>query len=187
MSTDNCYIKRALDYLTEPALIPTYPEEILYILCHHAPKNDCSLPLAYYYTVSPCITSNKALEALFFVLCRSSISEAFFFSRGQGETVHHDLFEKLVGFVLKSSKGESRAMRGFVLISLPLNDIEEAWFYEYLRNGDGKTLPGATDTIIMRRLVKEDTNLLLEHQETLASNKIDGINWLTLKESLRTS
>lgn len=92
-----------------------------------------------------------------------------------------------MGFVLKSSKGESRGTRGLTLISLPLNDLEETWFTEYLRNGAGKMLPGATDTIIMRKLVKGDTDIFLEHQETLNSNKIDGINWLALKESLQTS
>ncbi|KAL8658908.1 MAG: hypothetical protein Q9226_000699 [Calogaya cf. arnoldii] len=62
----------ALGYLTEPVLIPTFPEEILYLLCTHPDQHDDKLPLAYYYTVSPSVTSPKVTEALFAKLAMSS-------------------------------------------------------------------------------------------------------------------
>lgn len=178
-------MKRALDYLTEPTLIPTYPEEILLSLCRHAPKNDCSLPLAYYHTVQPDITSEGVIEALFLALCQSSITEAFFFSRKQNEATHHKLFHKLIHFIHADSTDESKAMRGATLISLPLNETEDSWVTEYLKDGQGKKLPHAKDTLIMRGLTKGDFKLLEDSGEKLAAEKINGVNWAMLKESLR--
>lgn len=183
--SDGASGKKALEYLTEPALIPTFPEEILYTLCRHAPENDTSLPLAYFHTVSPCIVSSKVLEAFFFILCRSSITEAFFFSREQGEFIHHNLFEKLVNFVLVNSTGTIRARRSVELINLPFDDVENAWFEEYLKDGKGRTLSGASDTIIMKGLATGNTTFLLEHGKNIAGRKIDGVNWATIRESLQ--
>jgi hypothetical protein len=183
--TNSLADKRALEFLTEPTLIPTYPEEILYTLCRHTPKNDCSLPLAYYQTVSPSITSQKVLEALFLVLCRSSITEAFFFSRAQGQNIHHRLFQKLIKFILAQSKGEVIAIRGASLMSLPLNEIEDTWITEYLKDGEGRNLPGAKDTMIMRGLTKGDLKMLQGGGEDLAGKKIKGVNWAVLKEGLQ--
>ena len=182
--TDTLSCKNALEYLTEPGLIPTYPDEILYALCRHAPENDSSLPLAYYHTVLPSIASSKVLEAFFFILCRSSITEAFFFLREQGESIHHDLFEKLIDFVLVHSSGGIRAKRGIELISLPLDDAENDCFEKYLKEGKGRTLPGASDTIIMRELAKGDSNFLLQSGKKVAGRKVAGVNWATLQESL---
>jgi hypothetical protein len=177
-------MKSALEYLTEPTLIPTYPEEILYTLCRHAPENDPSLPLAYYHTVSPGLSSGKVLEALFLVLCRSSLAEAFFFSRTQDEATHHKLFQKLVSFVHAGSKDGSKAMRGATLISLPLNEVEETWLNEYLKDGEGKKLRGASDTIIMRGLIKGDLGFLEDNSEDFSVEKINGVNWSHLKDGL---
>lgn len=171
-----------MGYLTEPGLIPTYPDEILYALCRHAPENDNSLPLAYYHTISPSIASRKVLEAFFFILCRSSITEAFFFSRDHGEFIHRDLFEKLIDFVLVHSSGTIRAERGVELISLPLDEAEKAWFEDYLQDGKGRTLFGSGDTIIMRRLATGDSTFLLENGKKMAERKVAGVNWATLGE-----
>ena len=185
LDSDGSYSKRALEYLTEPALIPTFPEEILYTLSRHAPENDGSLPMAYFHTVSPVISSHKVLEAFFLILCRSSITEAFFYSREQGEFIHQNLFEKLINFVLVNSTGTIRAKRSVELINLPFDDIENTWFEEYLKDGKGRTLSGAGDTIIMKRLATGDSTFLLEHGKNFAGRKIDGVNWATIRESLQ--
>lgn len=187
LPSNNHFSKKALEYLTEPTLIPTYPEEILYTLCRHAPENDSSFPLAYYYTVSPSIQSGKVLEAFFLVLCRSSVMEGFSFSRIHDTETRHMLFEKLINFVLADSSDLNRASRANDFISLPLHDIEETWLNEYLKEGKGRTLLGASDTIIMRELLKGSTNSLLDHDKTTASRKIDGVSWMTFKESTQQS
>ena len=177
--------KRALDYLTEPALIPTFPEEILYTLCRHAPDNDVTLPVAYYHTVSPSITSNKVLETYFLTLCRASITEAFYFSRTQGDLNHRVLFEKLIIFVHANSSGAIKATRAVELISLPLNDDEESWFNEFLEEGEGRTLPGASDTVIMKKIATGRPVPELDNGAIRSGRKIDGVNWATLTGSMR--
>lgn len=178
--------QRALDYLTEPALTPTFPEEILYTLCRHTPQDDVTLPIAYYQTVSPSIKSGKVLETYFLTLCRASITEAFYFSRTHGELNHRVLLEKLITFVHANSGGATKANRGVELISLPLSEDEEAWFNEYLNDGKGSTLPGATDTLIMRGISTGRPDPNLQHRRRASSQKIGGINWETLTNSTRT-
>ena len=175
-----------MDYLTEPALTPTFPEEILYTLCRHTPQDDVTLPIAYYQTVSPSIISGKVLETYFLTLCRASITEAFYFSRTHGELNHRVLFEKLITFVHANSSGATKANRGVELISLPLNEDEEAWFHEYLNDGKGSTLPGSTDTLIMRGISIGRLDPSLQHRRRASSQKVGGINWETLTNSTRT-
>lgn len=143
----------ALDFLTEPVLIPTFAEDILYTLCCHAPEDDSTLPLAYYHSVSVPLISSKILEALFLMLCRTSVTEAFFFSRSQGELNQQGLFERLIGFILTQSQGDIRASRSAEFVTLPLNEDEESWLEDYLRAGDGKRSQGATDTLVMRAMM----------------------------------
>lgn len=131
-------------------MIPTFSEEILYILCTHAPGKDVILPVSYYQTVSPCLTSSKVLEAYFDTLCHASITEAFHFSRTQGGSNQRVLFEKVIAFVHKTSNGKLKAARGVELISLPLGGEEEYWFREYLKDGEGSRLSGAADTLKIR-------------------------------------
>ena len=178
--------QRALDYLAEPALTPTFPEEILYTLCRYTPQDDVTLLIAYYQTVSPSIKSGKVLESYILTLCRASITEAFYFSRTHGELNHRVLFEKLITFVHANSSGATKANRGVELISLPLDEDEEAWFNEYLNDGKGSTLPGATDTLIMRGISTGRPDSNLQHRRRASSQKIGGINWETLTNRTRT-
>lgn len=83
------------------------------------------------------------------------------------------------------SKDGPKAMRGATLISLPLNEIEDTWLTEYLKDGQGKRLPGARDTLIMRGLTKGDIRLLEDGGENVAGGKINGVNWAMLKEGLQ--
>ena len=178
-------IQRALDYLTEPCLIPTFPEEILYTLCRHATRNDLTLPLAYYNTVSPTISSTKIIDAYFNILCPLSITEAFLFSREKGEYIHHHLFERLISFVHGNCAGSKRATRATELVSLPLNDKEDSWFESYLIEGKGKHLYGSKDTVMMRRIAIGKTQEALELKANMTGKKIDGIDWPGVRESLQ--
>ena len=129
--------------------------------------------------------SEHVLEAFFLALCRSSIIEAFFFSRSQDENVHHRLFHKLIHFVHTEPKDGSKPAIGATLISLPLNETEEAWFVEYLKDGQGDKLPGARDTLVMRGLIKGDLKAIQDIGDNVAGGKIHGVNWTVLKEGLK--
>lgn len=123
----------------------------------------------------------------FQVMCRSSITEAFYFSREQSEFTHRHLFEKLIDFVLGNSSGNSQGKRSVELIRLPFDDVENLWFDEYLAEGTGRKLPGANDTTIMRALTKGDPTILVDHAQSVDGRKVDGVNWVTFRESLKQS
>jgi len=143
--------------------------------------------MAYYHTVSPTITSSKVLEAYFLVLCHASVTEAFYFSRAQGDLNHHVLFEKLIDYIHTESKGAVRATRGVELIGLPLNEAEESWFEVFLEDGKGSTLPGAIDTLTMRRIALGRSNAKSPKGGSGSGKLIDGVNWDTLKCNLQVS
>ena len=164
-------------------MLPTFPNEILYTLCRHS-DHDVTLPIAYYQTVSPSISSSKVLEAYFHVLCQTSITEAFFFSRTQGDQNHHVLFEKMITFVHVKSRGAERASRGVELINLPFNEEEEPWFEHYLDQGKGNSLPGALDTLTMRLIATGRFAKGRQSGRSGGGQTIDGVNWETLRRGL---
>ncbi|KAJ8108491.1 hypothetical protein ONZ43_g6408 [Nemania bipapillata] len=142
----------ALEHLTHPSLISDFADDIISVLVRHSKDGDYTLPLAYYYTVQPSIKSSSALQSLFDAIARSSVVEAFEFSRSHAEYMHRQLFQRLMFAVLDSKQGEDTAQRAFELTSLPFNADEEQWFKEYLESGEGKRLKAAKDTLIMRRI-----------------------------------
>ncbi|MCJ1376050.1 hypothetical protein MMC20_007288 [Loxospora ochrophaea] len=182
---DKLKLEKALEFLTDPSLTPTFPSEILYTLCRHAPPENPTLALTYYHTVSPPLTTTKVLDAFFAVYCRGSITEAFFFSRSQGEHIHRHLFEKLVSFVHAEAGGTIRATRGVELIGLPFNEEEETWFEEYLVEGKGRSLYGAKDSVMMRKILTGRAREAVEFGKDLSGKVIDGVNWTSLMDGLQ--
>jgi hypothetical protein len=176
-------MQEALEYLTDPSLIPTFPEEILHTLCSHC-RTDPTLPLAYYHTVSPEITSSGVLFSFFSALCRASVTEAFYFSRARGEASHRTLFEMLVAFVHAAEGGRPRADRAVELINLPLGEEEEEWLEEYLVGGEGSTLFGAKDTVMMRKIATGRTREAVEMAPGMRERTIGDVNWSRLTEAL---
>ncbi|KAI9707156.1 MAG: hypothetical protein M1836_000116 [Candelina mexicana] len=183
---DRMHFAKALEFLTQPSLIPTFPDEILYTLIRHAPKDDFELPLAYYNSVSVPLGSSKVLEAYFSVLSRVSVSQAFYFARAQGGNSHMILLEKLISSVLSGSSGEARANRGVELTNLPFNEDEEKCFEEYLLRGKGRTLNGAKDTVMIRRLATGKLQAALKDGGSLTGRKIDGLNWENLRSGIKS-
>ena len=168
----------------QPCLTPLFAEEIISTLIRHSPKNDVTLPLAYYYSVSPIVESSSVLQALLAVQCRASITEAFYFTRRQAENQHRILFERLISAALSPGPGPRCGARSVELINLPFTTAEEAWFEEYLSKGKGRTLSGAKETVTMRKLATARYEDALASWKGPGGRKIDGINWETLKYGL---
>ncbi|KAL4926846.1 uncharacterized protein BDV17DRAFT_283056 [Aspergillus undulatus] len=182
---DRLEFKRAIEYLTEPSIIPTFPDEILYALTlSHIARHDDSLVMAYYLTVNPPLTSEKAQRAFMETLCRASITEAFYFTRKHHDALRQSYLTQLIEFVHMTDAGQMRSRRAMELIDLPFDDQEEAWFEDALLRGKAKMLHGAKDTVMMRRLATGRTTGLSTELESLAGKKIDGLNWDTLKQSM---
>ncbi|KAJ5766961.1 uncharacterized protein N7511_004577 [Penicillium nucicola] len=183
---DRLDFRRALECLTEPSLIPTFPDEILYALTlTKLPRHDDSLAIAYYLTVAPPLASEKVRKAFFETLSRSNITEAFYFTRKYDDAHRQSFFEQLVEFVHKASPGQTRSRRAMELVGLPLDEDEEAWFESVLLHGNASTLPGAKDTVMMRRLATGQLSNASPDLESLSGKKVDGLNWDNLRGSIR--
>ena len=125
------------------------------------------------------------LDAFFTILCKASITEAFYFSRGHDEPIHRRLFEKLIDFVHSDSDQELRASRGVELIGLPLDEEEAVWLEGYLIEGKGAALPSAQDTLVMKRMATgqlQDAAILVKSLQEKKS--IQGLSWTSLGEKL---
>ncbi|KAI9791796.1 MAG: hypothetical protein M1833_001320 [Piccolia ochrophora] len=181
---DRLQFQIAVEYLTQPSLGTTFPEEILATLVKHAPPNDFTLPLAYYHTVSPALTNAKSLDTFFSVLCRVSVTEAFYFSHGQASSVHKRLFEQLISFALSHARGEERSNNCAELVNLPLTQQEESWLEGYLLTGDGKSLNGSRDTVMMRRIGTGKFQEVMDDRRGPSGRKVQGLNWDSLQEGL---
>ncbi|KAL8965016.1 MAG: hypothetical protein Q9183_004078 [Haloplaca sp. 2 TL-2023] len=174
---DRARFEKALDYLTEPVLIPTFPEEIVYALCTHPDQHDMHIPLAYYYAVSPPVTSPKVLEALYVKMAESSVTEALFWSRKQGPSMRRRLFDQLIHNVLDAPEGNDRARRSIELIHLPFDTEEEQWFLAYLTEGQGRNIPRAKDALNGRAVAKGRSDALAELGKGFGSTANSGMEW----------
>lgn len=125
------------------------------------------------------------MEAFFDVLCHSSITEAHSFSRAKGERAQKTLFRRLVKFVLAKMQGAEREARSVELVTLPLNEIEESWLEEYLAEGDGSHLQGASDTLALRSLTTGRLDSVRDHSELHRDRSINGLSWARLTHSIK--
>jgi hypothetical protein len=174
----------AVQYLTHPSLIPTYPEEVLEQLIRHSKHDEFALPLAYYYTVQPTIQAPRAIESLYLAIARTSVTEAFYFSRAQADVARRKMFEMLISIVLHSPPGEKTATRGVELVNLPLDQEEEDWFEFFLSKGEGRGLKRAGDTLMMRRIgtgkFSEALSLDVDGNRTSG-----GLSWAMMQNALQ--
>lgn len=179
---DHCQFSRALEHLTEPSVTPTFADEVLLTLARH-PKCDNSLAMAYYLTVNPPLQNKQAFEAYFDLLCDTSIVEAYHYSQRQSEQKHKALLEKLIWAVHSEAADEMRAERALLLIALPLTEEEEGWFEACLLHGSASKLPGARDSILMRRLAvgKYIQDPVSRHN----GPKINGLDWSNILSSMQ--
>ncbi|RMZ88018.1 hypothetical protein DV736_g4760, partial [Chaetothyriales sp. CBS 134916] len=178
---DHCAFARALDYLTQPLLTPTFLDDILEVLLNH-PACDDSLAMAYYISVQPPLQSTSSLDAYFSLLARTNLIEAFHFARGRLE--HKALFGQLVLWVHEQAPGETRAASSIQLISLPFSSQEEAWFEESLLYGRAAKCNGAKDSVLMRRLAQGKLSTGNRAIDGFKGARIDGVNWDELRKAI---
>ena len=118
-------------------------------------------------------------------MCHASITETFYFLRCEDEFTQRHLFERMISFVYGSSGGEVRASRAIELVGLPFNPVEEGWYEDFLTEGKGKTLFGAKDALVMRRIATGRAQDAVELGRSTKGRKIDGLNWEELVSGLQ--
>lgn len=168
---DRCQFSRALEYLTDPALVPpTLTDEILSVLLRH-PKCDPSQAMAYYLTVQPPLQDQPTLDAYFELLSRVDVTAAYNFA--QQSPQHQRLFEKLVTSIQGAEPSDAKAAASVHLIGLPFTDQEVTWFEQL--EAESTKHAGAKDTLLMRRLATGQSldSTLARYKGT----KVDGVNW----------
>ena len=180
---DRLDFSTALENLTHPSLIPTFQEEILETLVKHSPGEDMSLALAYYHTVQP-VLSEAAIDVLFTAIVRTSVTEAFYFLRGQPSPQSEAMFEKFLSIVIHEPLGTNSAIRGTELINLPFSAEEEQKFEDYLISGAGKRVQRSRDFVMMRRIAmgrfSEALNVNAE-----GGKAVGGLNWERLQGGIK--
>ncbi|KAF2237487.1 hypothetical protein EV356DRAFT_574268 [Viridothelium virens] len=181
---DHLNFRKALDDLTDPSCIPTFPDEILDTLLRHTPTHEQDLALVYYHTVSPPLANEIIRDSFFKHLAKLSITEAYIFSRQQSDPTHRHLFELLITSALKEEIGEARAARCVELVNLPFDREEEDWFEEHLIDGNGKSLHGAKDTVMVRRIAMGKMKDALKEGEQLSGRNMNGVTWNTVKNGI---
>ncbi|CAG8958531.1 hypothetical protein HYFRA_00009846 [Hymenoscyphus fraxineus] len=183
---DQREFKEALEYLTHPSITPEYTEHTLENLVKYGVecsrtdgREDFTLALTYYHSLQPVLKTLSAVEHLFSAIARTSVTEAFYFCRGQPEHTQRHSFEMLISVVLQNSTPETIADRGIELINLPFSKEEESWFEEYLLRGGGHGLRKAKDIVILRRIATGKFEESLE-VKTANTRTVNGLNWNTL-------
>jgi len=145
--------KLALEQLSHPSLQPEFADDIITVLVNTADKDDYSLALAYYNAVQPTLQSSEALELLYSAMARTSVMDAFYFSRTYPEPARQQLFQQLIASVLQDTANQDVSARAAELVSLPLDASEEEWFQDYLLLGDGRKFRKAKDTLMVRHVI----------------------------------
>lgn len=124
-------------------------------------------------------------RAFFETLCRSNVTEAFYFSRKYDDSHRQKFFSQLIEFIHKTAAGQKRSRQAIELVGLPFDENEEGWFMETLLHGSSSTLPGAKDTLMMRQLATGQLDGMAGELEALGGKKVDGLNWDDLRQSMR--
>ncbi|RVX75383.1 hypothetical protein B0A52_00736 [Exophiala mesophila] len=182
---DHAQFSRALEHLADPTLTLPFADQILVALLKH-PKSDPSLATAFYICVSPPLEDPKALDAYSDLLSSKSPIQAVYLARRQDQTNHKRLLDKLVVKILQEKTPNRRAEQATLLVGMALTKQEEEWLEQCLLSGPASKLPGASDTVLVRRIATG--KLSAEDGEAigrLKGEKIDGVNWENVRQSIQ--
>ena len=182
---DRGHLSYAVDCLTEPSLTPTFTSEILWTLIKHEKPGD-NLAMSYYLSVSPSLAEDiNLLKAYFFLLVKSSITEAYIFAQNQASHIHRLLFEDLILHIHTLPSNEERGFQAMELISLPFTGDEESWFEDCLLHGQASQCHNAKDSVNARRIAMGKDPGGIGALDRVRGPKVGDVNWDDLRLSLQ--
>lgn len=200
---DHLDFPTAVGNLTHPSIIPTFPDEILYVLLKGRENmvrigifnraQDDIFPLAYFNSVKPPLEDAKVRDEFATYLACRNVTETYYWIQGRPEHEQESLLDILVKETLQPSAFVSvnpkndiypRNDRAIELVSLPFTKDEEAHIEKFLIEGKGRTILGAMDTVLLRRIA---TGRMAEVAGETATRgkKFDGMNWEMLKDGVK--
>tara|TARA_R110002003_G_scaffold198_5_gene15453 strand:- start:745 stop:1515 length:771 start_codon:yes stop_codon:yes gene_type:complete len=199
---DHFQFRTAVENLTHPSIIPTFPDEIMYTLLKGMDRSgsvglqkaaeDDILPLAYYNCVKPPLEEQKVRDEFAKYLAGRNVTETFYWIRTRPEYEHRPLMEILMEETLERSAWSTRAVdevytreeKAMEFVSLPFSDEEEEFVEKFLTEGKGRTYLGAQDTVLMRRIAVGRLTDVASEAAT-RGRKLDGVNWEMLKDGVK--
>ncbi|KAH7094962.1 nuclear pore complex assembly-domain-containing protein [Paraphoma chrysanthemicola] len=198
---DHLQFRTAVENLTHPSIIPTFPDEIIYILLEGREKlaavgmekapEDEILPLAYYNCVKPPMEEQKVRNAFCKYLTTRNVTESFYWIRSRPEYEQKPLLEIMIEHTLErnawsgvSNDVYSREEKAMEFVSLPFNDEEEEFVEKFLTEGKGRNYLGAQDTVLMRAIAMGKLTDVA-HDSVTRGRKFDGVTWETLKDGVK--
>jgi hypothetical protein len=120
------------------------------------------------------------------MLCRGSITEAFYFSRTQPHSQRRKLLEILIDRAL-IARGKQRADNGVELVDLPFDKEEEGWLEHFLlRDTRGRNITSAADVVMMRRIAAGKLTEAVTDFKTLnlSSHRFGDVTWDNIMDGL---
>jgi hypothetical protein len=199
---DHLEFRTAVENLTHPSIIPTFPDEILFTLLKGRDKlgsvgvqkgaEDDILPLAYYNCVKPPLEDQKVRDEFAKYMSGRNVTETYYWIRDRPDHEHKPLLEILIEQTLERSAWSSgaedelytREEKAVEFVSLPFSEEEEEFVEKFLTEGRGRTYQGAQDTVLMRRIAMG--RLVDVASETgTRGRKHDGVNWEMLKDGVK--
>lgn len=198
---DHLEFRTAVENLTHPSIIPTFPDEIMLTLLkgreklgsvgvQKAPEDDI-LPLAYYNCVKPPLEDQKVRNEFAKYLSLRNVTETYCWIRDRPEYEHKPLLEILIEQTLEHSNwsgvGEKdsypRSDKAVEFVSLPFSEEEEEFVEKFLTEGKGRNFQGAQDTVLMRRVAMGRLADVANDHDT-RGRRVDGVTWDLLKDGI---
>jgi hypothetical protein len=199
---DHLEFRTAVENLTHPSIIPTFPDEILFTLLKGRDKlgsvgvqkgtEDDILPLAYYNCVKPPLEDQKIRNEFAKYMSGRNVTETYYWIRDRPDHEHRPLLEILIEQTLEqgawSSSAEddlyTREEKAIEFVGLPFSDEEEEFVEKFLTEGRGRTYRGAQDTLLMRRIAMGRLADVAGENGTRGRTH-DSVNWGTLKDGIK--
>lgn len=199
---DHLEFRIAVEHLTHPSIIPTFPDEILYILLRggdsqgalSVEKNSCDgiLALAYYNCVKPPLDDPKTRTEFAKYMSARNVTDTYFWIRTRPEYEHKALLEILMDQTIERSAWTSgadaetytREEKALEFVSLPFTEDEEEFIEKFLTEGKGRTYQGALDTLLMRRIAMGRLADVAK-EPSMRGRKHEGLNWEILKDGVK--
>lgn len=198
---DHAEFRTAVEHLTHPSIIPTFPDEILLTLMKGRDKlgslgaqkstEDDILPLAYYNCVKPPLEDPKIRDEFAKYLSGRNVTETYYWIRERPDHEHNHLLEILMEQTLERSawahddaEDYPRQDKALEFVSLPFISEEEEFIEKFLTEGKGRTFRGAQDTVLMRQVATGRLTDVANETGTKGGKRLDGVNWDMLKDGV---
>lgn len=199
---DHLELRTAVEHLTHPSIIPTFPDEILFTLLMakerlssvgtQAGPEDDILPLAYYNCVKPPLDDQSTRTEFIKYLSARNVTEAYYWIHTRPEHEQKQLLEIFIESTLDRNNWSNnpdeiaytRDAKAIEFVSLPFTQEEDEYIERFLTEGKGRIFLGAHDTVLMRRIAMGRLADVAAEQDT-RSRKHDGLTWELLKDGVR--